>query len=83
MECMQYTVRGVPRYLDQEIRGFAACQAKSLNQILIEVLCAGLGVFKKVPKNPELMELVGSWVENEETEKAFASMRTIDEDLWK
>lgn len=83
MECMQYTVRGIPQYLDHELRGYAKQEAKSLNQVLLEMLSLGLGVCKETPKNPELLDLAGTWVEDPQAEEAFASMRLIDEDLWK
>lgn len=83
MDCRQYTVRGISPYLDLELRGYAKQESKSLNQVLLEMLGAGLGVSKMEPKNPELMELAGSWVETGDSEKVFSDMRTIDEDLWK
>jgi len=83
MECMQYTIRGVPAYLDAGLRGYAQSEEKSLNAVLLEVLERGLSFFKQQPKNAELMELAGTWVSDPESDKAFAEMRQIDEDMWK
>lgn len=83
MECMQYTVRGVPGYLDSGLRGYAREESKSLNAVLLELLERGLAVFRQRPKNAELLELAGTWVEDPDAEKALDEMRTIDEDLWK
>jgi hypothetical protein len=83
MTCMQYTIRGIPASLDLGLRQYAKAKAKSLNQILIETLSAGLGIFRQTPKNEELRALARTWVDDPVADKAFAEMRTIDEDLWK
>lgn len=83
MECMQYTVRGIPGFLDSGLRDYAAKESKSLNQALIEMLSAGLGYFKKTHRNEDLLALSGSWVEDPECEKALAEMDHVDEEIWK
>lgn len=83
MECMQYTIRGIPAHLDSGIRMYAEKESKSLNQALLDMLSAGLGFFGKHERNEPLMELAGTWREDPEADKALAEMRTIDEDLWK
>lgn len=83
MSCMQYTIRGVPDYLDAELRAYAQHESKSLNQVLLDMLAAGLGVFRHQPRNAELLSLVGSWVEDPDAEKALGEMRTVDEEMWK
>ena len=83
MECMQYTIRGIPGYLDSGIRMYAEKESKSLNQALLDMLSAGLGFFGKHERTEPLMELAGTWREDPEADKALAEMRTIDEDLWK
>ena len=83
MECMQYTVRGVPGYLDSGLRGYAQEESKSLNAVLLEMLERGLSVFRQRPKNAELLELAGTWVEDPDAEKALEELRTVDEDIWK
>ena len=80
---MQYTIRGIPAYLDSGIRMYAEKESKSLNQALLDMLSAGLGFFGKHERNEPLMELAGTWREDPEADKALAEMRTIDEDLWK
>ena len=78
---MQYTIRGIPGYLDSGIRLYAEKESKSLNQALLDMLAAGLGFFGKHKKNESLMELAGSWQEDPAADKAFAEMRIVDEDL--
>lgn len=81
MECMQYTIRGIPGYLDSGTRLYAEKESKSLNQALLDMLAAGLGFFGKHKKNESLMELAGSWQEDPAADKALAEMRMVDEDL--
>ena len=81
MECMQYTIRGIPGYLDSGIRLYAEKESKSLNQALLDMLAAGLGFFGKHKKNEPLMELAGTWQEDPAADKALAEMRMVDEDL--
>ena len=83
MECMQYTIRGIPAHLDSGIRMYAEKESKSLNQALLDMLSAGLGFFGKHERNEPLMELAGTWREDPEADKALAEMRTIGEDRWK
>jgi len=83
MECMQYTIRGIPGHLDSGIRYYAQEENKSLNAALLDILEAGLKRFRKRPKNDELLELSGSWTEDADCEKVLAEMDVIDEDLWK
>ena len=83
MECMQYTIRGIPAYLDSGIRLYAEKESKSLNQALIDMLAAGLGFFGKHTRNESLLELAGTWASDSASDAAFAEMRTVDEELWK
>ncbi len=82
MACMQYTIRGIPEALDFGLRQYAKAESKSLNQVLIDMLATGLGIFRKTPRNEDLLALAHTWVEDPEADKALAEMRTIDEDLW-
>ena len=83
MECMQYTIRGIPGYLDAGFRNLARAEEKSLNTVLLEALEAGMKIFKSRPKNAELLELAGSWVEDADCDAALADMNKIDEAMWK
>ena len=78
---MQYTIRGIPGYLDSGTRLYAEKEAKSLNQALLDMLAAELGFFGKHEKNESLMELAGTWQEDPAADKALAEMRMVDEDL--
>lgn len=83
MEGIQYTVRGIPEYLDAGIRLYATKESKSLNQALLDMLAAGLGYFKRPVRNDSLIELSGTWVADKKADQVFDEMRTIDEEMWK
>ena len=83
MECIQYTVRGVPEYLDSGLRLYAARESKSLNAVLLDMLTAGLGMLQRRQRNESLVELAGTWVEDPSMNQAFSEMDKVDEDLWK
>ena len=83
MAYMQYTIRGVPAAIDLSLRQRAKAESKSLNQLLLDTLAAGLGFFRQHPKNEALLSLANTWVADSEADKALDEMRTIDADLWK
>lgn len=83
MTYMQYTIRGVSPAIDLSLRQRAKAESKSLNQLLLDTLAAGLGFFRQRPKNEALLSLANTWVADSEADKALDEMRTIDADLWK
>jgi predicted HicB family RNase H-like nuclease len=46
---VQYTIRGVPREVDRELRRRARQRKVSLNQLLLDELQGAAGVRKKIP----------------------------------
>jgi len=83
MDCVQYTVRGVPDYLDSGLRLYAERESKSLNAVLIDMLTAGLGLLKRRSRNESLVKLAGTWVEDPAADQALAEMDRVDADMWK
>jgi len=83
MDCIQYTVRGIPDYLDSRLRLYAERESKSLNAVLIDMLTAGLGMVQRRQRNEALVELAGTWVDDEASNQALAEMDRVDEELWK
>ncbi len=45
--CMQYTVRGIPAAVDEEIRRRARQAGKSLNEVVVHALAEGLGFARR------------------------------------
>jgi len=77
---VQYTVRGVPREVDIELRRKAARRNVSLNQIIVEQLSeASTGARKR----EDFSDLVGKWTPDPAFDEILASSRQIDRDKWK
>jgi plasmid stability protein len=57
---MQYTLRNVPRKVDQALRARARAERKSLNETTVEVLKTALGISDEPAKKRDLSDLVGS-----------------------
>jgi hypothetical protein len=79
---VQYTIRGVPAFVDRAIRARAKKENKSLNQLALEALEQALGLGQ--PKvHTDLDELIGTWVEDPEFDKAIEEQDQIDEEKWR
>ena len=82
MKTKQYTIRGVPEKLDGAVREEAHRYRKSMNALLLEALARGLGIEDDQLINHDMDDLVGTWVEDEEFDRAIAAFEVVDEDLW-
>lgn len=80
---MQYTLRNVPSQLDNALRERAREEGKSLNEVAIEVLQAGLGLTSEPVKHRDLSDLAGRWVEDPAIDEALRDQRRVDPDLWR
>lgn len=79
---MQYTVRGVPPRVDQEIRRRARAEGRSLNEVAVEALAEGLGLSRTETVRRDLSDVAGTWRKDPAAEAAFAAQDQVDEDLW-
>ena len=82
-ECMQYTLRNVPDYLDAALRAAASEQRKSLNEVMLDALARGAGVANVPSRKRDVSDLVGTWVEDPAFDAAIAQQDTIDEAMWR
>ena len=82
-DSMQYTIRNIPKRLDQALRHLARTQNKSLNQVAIETLTKALGTAEEPVRHRDLGDLAGKWVEDPGFEQAIADQDTVDEAIWK
>ena len=80
---IQYTIRGISKQLNEVLRHKAKQEGKSLNRTIIEVIKRGLGFTKEEVHNHDMDDLIDTWVEDSEFDKAIAEMHRIDEELWK
>lgn len=80
--CMQYTIRNIPPYLDEALRARAHEKGKSLNEVTLEALQAGLGLTGEPIKRRDLSDIAGTWVSDSEMDEALQDQRRIDPELW-
>ena len=83
MKSIQYTLRDVPRQVDQALRTKARQSAKSLNTVALEALTAGAGLAEKPVIHHDLDHLPGTWVEDAAFDEAIRAQDAIDPDIWK
>ena len=83
MSSIQYTVRSVPRNLDEQIRLKAAKESKSMNNVLLESLQNGLGLGDEKPMHHDLDAFYGRWQKDMGFDKAMKEFDLIDKELWK
>jgi plasmid stability protein len=81
-ECMQYTIRNIPEYLDAALRSTARVQGKSLNEVAVQALARGAGISEGPRRRRDLKDIAGSWRKDPAFDSAVAAQDTIDEAMW-
>ncbi len=78
------TIRNVPPNLACALENEKHRRHKSLNQTVIDLLAAALGV-GTLPRSNGLAKLAGQWTpeEHQEFNDAIAVTEQIDEELWR
>jgi predicted nucleotide-binding protein (sugar kinase/HSP70/actin superfamily) len=82
------TIRGVNADVAEKLKAYAKAQGKSTNQLILDIIKAGVGL-KKVKKYSreydDLDDLFGRWSENEfnEISARINKERKIDPELWR
>jgi hypothetical protein len=82
-ECMQYTLRNIPDYLDATLRDFARREGKSLNQVAVAALVRGAGLAERERVKRDLSDIAGTWQEDPAFDSAIAEQQKIDEAIWR
>ena len=82
-KCMQYTIRNVPRNLDEALRRAARQQGKSLNEVTVETLARGAGIGEERGRQRDLGDIAGTWRKDPAFDSALAAQDTIDEEMWR
>ena len=82
---MQYTLRNIPKKVDQLLRRKAKREGRSLHQVAKEALALGAGVVpagKKPIKYRDLSDIAGTFVEDPEFDKIMAEQDQVDPRDW-
>jgi len=81
--CMQYTLRKIPKQLDEEVRRRAHEERKSMNRALLEALARGVGLQGQAQRQRDLGDIAGTWKKDPVFDQAIAEQDKVDEALWK
>jgi hypothetical protein len=81
--CMQYTLRKIPKQLDEEVRRRAHEERKSMNRALLEALARGVGLQGQAQRQRDLGDIAGTWKKDPAFDQAIAEQDKVDEALWK
>ena len=79
---VQYTLRGIPREVDQALRKKARERKVSLNQLLVDELINASGTSAN-RRYRSLKQVVGRWKEDPEFDRVLEDQRRIDWNLWR
>ena len=81
--CMQYTIRRIPKRIDEALRESAKHEGTSLNEAALKALARGLNLDPSKPQFRDLGDLAGTWQEDSELDLALQDQRQIDDELWR
>lgn len=79
---IQYTLRKIPSHVDRELRKRADKEHKSLNDVALQALERGLDLADRPIRHHDLDDLIGTWVEDLEFDRAIEEMDQVDPELW-
>lgn len=82
-QCMQYTLRKVPKIVDDALRQRAREQRKSLNEVALQALAHGAGIGDRPMRYRDVSDIAGTWVEDPAFDDAIADQDRVDEAMWK
>ena len=74
----QYAIRAVPDAIDRAIRQRAKRDEKSLNAVVVDAIARGLELDAKPAVYTDLDDLIGTWQEDPEFDRAIADFERID-----
>jgi plasmid stability protein len=80
---VQYTIRNIPASIDRELRERSRRSNKSLNETVVDTLRSGLGIGPDQPAYDDLDDLIGTWKEDPDFDRAVAEQDMVDEALWR
>jgi plasmid stability protein len=83
MQMPQYTIRRVPESVDAELRRRAHRRGVSLNEATLEAIRRGLGMAGDEIVYHDLDDLAGTWVPDDDFDRAIDEQRAIDGEAWR
>lgn len=80
---IQYTIRQVPKHIDQSLREKCKQTHQSLNETAIAAMSKGLGLADDPPRYHDLDVLAATWQEDPAFDAAISAQDQVDPRLWK
>ena len=80
---VQYTIRNIPKHVDEALRKKAEAEGKSLNDVTFEALVKGLGLNGEPVIHHDLDHFIGTWVDDPVWEQVRRDHEQIDPEMWK
>lgn len=80
---MQYTIRRIPKAVDDAIRERARNTGKSLNEAVVDLLADGAGVEGVPRRRRDLSDIAGTWKTDKSFEAALEEQDQVDKSLWR
>jgi hypothetical protein len=80
---MQYTIRRIPKAVDDAVRERARVTGKSLNEAAVDALADGAGVKGTPRKRRDLGDIAGTWKADKTFDAALADQDRVDKGLWR
>ena len=80
---MPYTIRDIPTVVVDALRARARAAGKTLNEVVVDALAAGVGITAAPRKQRDLGDVAGTWKTDKAVESALAAQDEPDEGLWR
>jgi plasmid stability protein len=80
---MTLTLSNLPQELDEALQRRAQSEGKTVDQVALEAIRAGLGLESGVIAKRDLSEFAGSWIADPQVDSALRDQDRVDPELWK
>ena len=80
---IQYTLRQVPKRVDEVLRLRSRQSRRSLNEEALHALARGAGLADEKVLHHDLDSLAGTWKEDESFDAAIAAQDQVERKLWR
>ncbi len=80
---MHYTIRDVPKEVDEALKARAEAEGKSVSEVALEVLKQATSISGNRKKRRDLSDIAGTWIHDPAVEAALRDQDQVDAELWK